>query len=44
MSGLRQDIGKDVKTVVHDKAKCTDWSQGADIKAEFKVDLIMRLA
>jgi type I restriction enzyme R subunit len=33
-----------VKTVVEDKAKYTDWSQRADIKAELKVDLIMLLA
>jgi type I restriction enzyme R subunit len=33
-----------VKTVVDDKAKYTDWSQRADIKAELKVDLIILLA
>jgi type I restriction enzyme R subunit len=33
-----------VKGVVDDKAKYTDWSQRADIKAELKVDLIMLLA
>ncbi|MFT6239610.1 MAG: type I restriction enzyme R subunit [Paracoccaceae bacterium] len=33
-----------MKTVVEDKAKYTDWSQRADIKAELKVDLIMLLA
>ncbi|MCP5534784.1 MAG: DUF3387 domain-containing protein [Akkermansiaceae bacterium] len=37
-------LAKDVKTVVDDKAKYTDWSQRADIKAELKVDLIMLLA
>jgi len=30
--------------VVDDKAKYTDWSQRADIKAELKVDLIILLA
>jgi type I restriction enzyme R subunit len=38
------DLAKAVKTVVDDKAKYTDWSQRADIKAELKVDLIMLLA
>lgn len=33
-----------VKKVVDDKAKYTDWSKRADIKAELKVDLIMLLA
>jgi type I restriction enzyme R subunit len=37
-------LAKEVKTVVDDKAKYTDWSQRADIKAELKVDLIMLLA
>jgi type I restriction enzyme R subunit len=38
------DLAKAVKTVVDDKAKYTDWSQRADIKAELKVDLIILLA
>lgn len=38
------DLAKDVKGVVDDKAKYTDWSQRDDIKAELKVDLIMLLA
>jgi len=38
------DLAKKVKVVVDDKAKYTDWSQRADIKAELKVDLIMLLA
>jgi len=38
------DLAKAVKTVVDDKAKYTDWSHRADIKAELKVDLIMLLA
>ena len=38
------DLAKKVKTVVDDKAKYTDWSQRADIKAELKVDLIILLA
>jgi type I site-specific restriction-modification system R (restriction) subunit len=36
-------LAKEVKTVVDDKAKYTDWSQRADIKAELKVDLILLL-
>jgi hypothetical protein len=31
-------LAKEVKTVVDDKAKYTDWSQRDDIKAELKVD------
>lgn len=38
------ELAKDVKQVVDDKAKYTDWSQRDDIKAELKVDLIMLLA
>lgn len=38
------DLAKEVKQVVDDKAKYTDWSQRDDIKAELKVDLIMLLA
>lgn len=37
-------LAKEVKNVVDDKAKYTDWSQRADIKAELKVDLIILLA
>jgi len=37
-------LSKDVKTVVDDKAKYTDWAQREDIKAELKVDLILTLA
>jgi type I restriction enzyme R subunit len=37
-------LAKEVKTVVDDKAKYTDWSQRTDIKAELKVDLIILLA
>ena len=37
-------LAKEVKTVVDDKAKYTDWNQRADIKAELKVDLIILLA
>lgn len=36
-------LAKEVKEVVDDKAKYTDWSQRADIKAELKVDLILLL-
>ncbi len=37
-------LSKEVKTVVDDKAKYTDWSKRDDIKAELKVDLIILLA
>lgn len=36
-------LSHEVKTVVDDKAKYTDWSSRPDIKAELKVDLIMLL-
>jgi type I restriction enzyme, R subunit len=38
------DLAKKVKVIVDDKAKCIDWSQRIDIKAELKVDLIILLA
>jgi len=37
-------LAKEVKQVVDDKAKYTDWDQRDDIKAELKVDLIILLA
>lgn len=37
-------LAMEVKTVVDDKAKYTDWSKRDDIKAELKVDLIILLA
>ncbi|MDA9807338.1 type I restriction endonuclease subunit R [Alphaproteobacteria bacterium] len=37
-------LAKEVKHVVDDKTKYTDWSQRDDIKAELKVDLIILLA
>ena len=37
-------LAKEVKKVVDDKAKYTDWSNRDDIKAELKVDLIILLA
>lgn len=37
-------LSKEVKKIVDDKAKYTDWSQRDDIKAELKVDLILILA
>jgi len=37
-------LAREVKRVVDDKAKYTDWSQRDDIKAELKVDLIILLA
>ena len=36
-------LAQEVKTIVDDKAKYTDWSKKADIKAELKVDLILTL-
>jgi type I restriction enzyme R subunit len=36
-------LSKAVKKIVDDKAKYTDWSKRADIKAELKVDLIIVL-
>ena len=38
------ELTKEVKTVVDDKAKYTDWSQRDDVKAQLKVDLILLLA
>ena len=38
------ELAREVKTVVDDKAKYTDWSQRADVKAELKVGLILLLA
>jgi type I restriction enzyme R subunit len=37
-------LAREVKKVVDDKAKYTDWSRRDDIKAELKVDLIILLA
>ena len=37
-------LAQDIKKVVDDKARYTDWAQRDDIKAELKVDLIMTLA
>jgi len=37
-------LSREVKLVVDDKARYTDWSQRDDIKAELKVDLIILLA
>jgi type I restriction enzyme R subunit len=37
-------LAQEVKDVVDDKAKYTDWSKREDIKAELKVDLIILLA
>jgi type I restriction enzyme R subunit len=38
------ELAKEVKAVVDDKAKYTDWSQRDDVKAELKVGLILLLA
>lgn len=37
-------LSKEVKKIVDDKSKYTDWSQCEDIKAELKVDLVLILA
>jgi len=37
-------LSKEVKALVDDKAKYTDWNQREDIKAELKVHLILLLA
>ena len=37
-------LSREVKLIVDDKAKYTDWAQREDIKAELKVDLILILA
>ena len=37
-------LAREVKKVVDDKAKYTDWSRRDDIKAELKVALIILLA
>ena len=36
-------LAKEVKKIVDDKARYTDWSERSDIKAELKVDLIILL-
>ncbi len=35
-------LAKDVKVLVDDKTRYTDWSERDDIKAEMKVDLILK--
>jgi len=37
-------LAKEVKLIVDDKAKYTDWNHRDDIKAELKADLIVLLA
>jgi type I restriction enzyme, R subunit len=37
-------LSQEVKAIIDDKAKYTDWAQRDDIKAELKVDLILTLA
>lgn len=37
-------LAKEIKAIIEDKAKYTDWAQRDDIKAELKVDLILTLA
>lgn len=36
-------LAKEVKVIVDDKSRYTDWSERSDIKAELKVDLILLL-
>jgi type I restriction enzyme R subunit len=37
-------LSREMKRIVDDKAKYTDWSRREDIKAELKVDIILVLA
>ena len=37
------NLAKEVKVIVDDKSRYTDWSERSDIKAELKVDLILLL-
>jgi len=37
-------LSREIKKIIEDKAKYTDWSHRDDIKAELKVDLILTLA
>lgn len=37
-------LSREIKKIIEDKAKYTDWSHRADIKAELKVELILVLA
>ena len=37
-------LSKEIKSIIDDKARYTDWSHRDDIKAELKVDLILILA
>ena len=37
-------LAKEMKKIVDDKAKYTDWSKKDDIKAELKVDIILKLS
>lgn len=38
------NLAKEIKVIVDDKAKYVVWSARADIKAELKVDIILKLA
>ena len=38
------NLAKDIKVIVDDKAKYAAWSARDDIKAEFKVNIILKLA
>ena len=44
ISAIVKFLAQQVKSVVDDKAKYTDWSKRDDIKAELKVGLIILLA
>lgn len=37
-------LSREIKTIIEDKARYTDWSHREDIKAELKVDLILTLS
>lgn len=38
------NLGKEIKVVIDDKVKYTDWNQRDDIKAELKANLVLLLA
>lgn len=38
------ELSKEIKKIVDDKSKYTDWSKKDDIKAELKVDIILKCA
>ena len=41
---FNEELAEEIKNIVDDKSKYTDWSKRDDIKAELKMDLILILA